>query len=290
MLPIIFIHSGNHDYLPVSLVKARLTNPSNPIILLGDRLNAHFGSIVYHFSAKDYFKNAKLLADSFINFSTNPHEFELICLQRWLILLEFMEQNRIDKCLYLDSDVLIFDEIESDAHRFQNFGMTVTGISGHTNFIQNRDTLKSFCSYILKSYQEPGYEKILTEKYKEFQRTHEAGGISDMTYFTEFRATNINTILDVSYPLQGKAFDITVTYTHGFIPDQNRKKIEWKEGKPFATLLSGELVEMRSLHFQGSSKKWLKEMAQLNNTTFEALYTLNKGYTIAQKIWKKLAR
>ena len=33
--------------------------------------------------------------------------------------------------------------------------MTVAGISGHTNFIQGRETLARFCAHILQAYTQP---------------------------------------------------------------------------------------------------------------------------------------
>lgn len=288
MLPIVFIHNRNHSYLPLSLFKARQTNPGSDVILLGDGQNAHFGAMVHHFHHHRYARQANELARSFVNFSTNPADFELICLQRWMILLEFMEQHRMDKCLYLDSDVLIFDEKEADAQRFQRYGMTVAGISGHTNFVQSRDVLARFCQHIRQAYEQPDAHAILEDKYKAFRLYHEAGGISDMTFFTEFRAANPDLVLDIAEPLEGKMFDITITYTHGVKAENGLKKISWAQGRPFVELLNGEWVEMRSLHFQGESKKYMKAMARQERLTPRLIYNLNAGYLLAQKAYNKL--
>ena len=111
MLPIIFIHNRNNDYLSVSLWKVRQTNPDSEIILIGDSQNAHFGMMVTHVHKKQFSKGADQLARHFVNFSTNPHDFELICLQRWMILEEYMKAKGMDSCLYIDSDVLLFDDV-----------------------------------------------------------------------------------------------------------------------------------------------------------------------------------
>lgn len=288
MLPIIFIHNRNHSYLPLSLWNTRQTNPKSDVILLGDRENAHFGSFVHHFHHRQFARQANELQNVFVNFSTNPSDFELICLQRWMILLEFLEANQIDQCLYLDSDVLLFDEIGSDAQRFQNFGMTVAGISGHTNFIYGRETLALFCRHILDAYVQPDGIAMLEDKYKLFRLSHQAGGISDMTFFTEFRASNPDLVLDISEPIESKMFDITITYTHGVKAEGGIKKLIWRENKPYAELLNGSEVEMRSLHFQGDSKLYMPQMVGNQPLSFQALYQLNKGYLLGQKIWNKI--
>lgn len=288
MLPIIFVHNRNHSYLPISLWKARETNPKSDVILLGDGQNAHLGSMVHHFHHSRFSKRANELGKVFVNFSTNPSDFELICLQRWLILLEFMEESQIDQCLYLDSDVLLFDEMAGDAQRFQNYGMTVAGISGHTNFIQKRDVLARFCRHILNAYTQPDAIAFLEDKYKAFRLSHQAGGISDMTFFTEFRSANPNLVLDISEPIEGKMFDITITYTHGVKSENGIKKLTWEENRPFAESLSGDKLEMRSLHFQGDSKRYMRQMAGNKSLTFQTLYQLNRGYLVGQKIYNKV--
>ena len=144
MIPIIFIHNQNSSYLPLSLWQARKSNPETEVILIGDSGNAHFNYLVNHVDKSQYSKRADEFAKKFVNFSTNSHEFELICLQRWFILEEFMRQNNLEKCLYLDSDILLFGNVKSEIHRFRFFGMTIAGISGHSNYINDIEVLAEF--------------------------------------------------------------------------------------------------------------------------------------------------
>lgn len=93
MRPIIFIHQFNHNYLPLSLWQARKSNPESPVYLLGDGWNAHFDFLVEHVPIRNYRKKADEFARHFRNFSTNPPAFELVCLERWFILEEFMRDR-----------------------------------------------------------------------------------------------------------------------------------------------------------------------------------------------------
>lgn len=288
MIPIVFIHSFNHDYLPISLWKARETNPNSEIFLIGDSWNAHFGGFVTHVLKEKYSKEADLFAKNFVNFSTNPSDFELVCLQRWMVLEQFLREKNFEKCLYLDSDVLLFDSISSDAFRFSNYGMTIAGISGHTNFIQNRMVLSEFCDWIKLSYSTSSKIKGTKEKYLEFRKYNEAGGISDMTYFTEFREKFPEKILDIGNPIEGKMFDITITYTKGLQSNSGLKELDWRSGKPFAKTLNGEEIEMRSIHFQGNSKHLMLEMAKIKSPAFKGLFFFNKALVLFQKAFRKL--
>lgn len=290
MIPIVFIHSFNHDYLPISLWKAKETNPESEIFLIGDSWNAHFGGLVTHVPQKKYSKEADIFAKNFVNFSTNPSDFELVCLQRWMVLEQFLIEKNFEKCLYLDSDVLLFDSITKDALRFSNFGMTVAGISGHTNFIQNRSVLSEFCEWIKTAYSTSSKIKEAEEKYQEFRKNHDAGGISDMTYFTEFREKFPDKILDIGDPIEGKMYDITITYTKGLKSNSGLKELNWKSGKPFAKCLNGEEIEMRSLHFQGDSKRLMLKMAKINSAIFSGFFLLNRTIVRFQKACRKLFR
>lgn len=287
-VPIVLIHSFNHSYLPISLWKLRETNPESPVYLIGDGWNKHFAMWVKHEPMALYMEKANELRQKFKNFSTNPAEFELICLQRWLILESFMERHQIDSCLYLDSDVLVYDRLEKDFQRFSGYGMTVAGISGHSNFIQGRDTLRAFCRFIESAYSSEAKILELEEKYRRFRETHSAGGISDMTFFTEFREAYPGKVLDIAEPIAAKAFDITITYTKGMKEEQGLKKLSWKNGKPIAQTLDGMEVEMRSLHFQGASKSHMPAMAQIQSRWFPWFFAFNSAYLILQKAIRKL--
>lgn len=287
MLPIIFIHNRNNDYLSVSLWKVRQTNPDSEIILIGDSQNAHFGMMVTHVHKKQFSKGADQLARHFVNFSTNPHDFELICLQRWMILEEYMKAKGMDSCLYIDSDVLLFDDVSGDSKRFSSFGMTVAGISGHTNFINRLDVLSKFCRFIHMAYQDEKAIARLKERYEIFRLTNPAGGISDMTFFTDFRESYPDLVLDIGVPIEEKMFDITITYTKDVEAENGLKRIYFEARRPFVNGSNGLKIEMRSLHFQGDSKQYMLQMAAIEDFTFKILYAANRILVLIQKILNK---
>jgi hypothetical protein len=288
MIPIIFIHNQNSDYLPLSLWQARKSNPETEVILIGDSENAHFKHLVTHVDKRQYLKKADEFAKKFVNFSTNSHDFELICLQRWFILEEFLRQNNIEKCLYLDSDILLFGNVKSEIHRFRFFGMTIAGISGHSNYINDIEVLSEFCQYIEKAYESPEAISILEEKYKVFRETHEAGGISDMTFFVEFKEEFPDHIIDIGILIQGKMYDISMNYIE-YMHNTGGIKIvnHSKNGEVFLRHAKHPLINMQTLHFQGDTKVHMKRHLFTYSFALDVIYYANKLYILYQKTWKK---
>lgn len=288
MTPIVFIHSNNCDYLPLSLWKARESNPRQRVILLGDEKNRHFSGMVEHFYQKDFSRQSDQFTRHFVNFSTNSHDFELVCLQRWFVLKEFMESQGLDECLYMDSDVLLFADVDESKPRFNSQGMSICGISGHTNFVRKRSTLSAFCDFIHHAYAKPGGIAELEEKYRIFRQTHEAGGISDMTFFVEFQQAFPDQILDLSVPYEGQMYDIAMAYFPEIENDRGIKTIRFENGKPFCRHKTLGPIEMKTLHFQGAAKFAMKEHVVPASAMLNILYQTNKLFWLGQKALRKI--
>ena len=90
-IPVVLIHSGDSPYLPATIFQLRHSNPRTPIYLIGDDENRHYNSWVSHHEINDFLGHAKAFENIYQHFSTNGREFELICIQRWFILRDFMK-------------------------------------------------------------------------------------------------------------------------------------------------------------------------------------------------------
>ena len=103
MLPVVIINTGNPHYLKTVITQAKFFG--NKTILIGDASNAPLGD---HVDMNQYANQAVEFQRYYVHLTTNGYQYELFCLQRWFILLEFMKAQGLDKCLHLDSDVLLF--------------------------------------------------------------------------------------------------------------------------------------------------------------------------------------
>lgn len=260
-LPIVFIHKSNSDYLKVSLSQAKKSNPDSQIYLLGDSNNNCY-PIIRHHNMKDYFESADAFSKNYKHLNSNPYDYELFCFQRWFVLKEFLVSNQIRRCFYIDSDVMLYANVSSEAEKLKEFDMTLSwpylhdSPSPHCLFINNSDSLFEFCDFLDEIYRNNTLLKVMNDQ---FERCRGNGGACDMTAFREYskraRFTIGNTALSEDY-----LFDHNINESDGFETNKEIKKIFWVGHVPFCKeVISGRQVRVNLLHFQGSAKRFMKE-------------------------------
>lgn len=289
-IPIVLIHKGNSDYLPVSLWQLRQTQPpQTPIYLVGNADNAHFSDVVTHLNYTDYIADAQTFTDSYKHYSTNAYDYELFCIQRWFVLRALMRANKWQSCIYLDSDILTYTNLADAPQAVLEAGMTVSGISAHTNFVNSYETLSLFCDFITELYKNTANDTKLKHLYETHIAQLGAGGISDMTMFTLFRESYPNQVLDISQTIEGQTYDVTIDYHNGFEMHGQFKRIIWQNGLPFAKVSGKEtLVLHNTLHFQGKSKARIKEFMTTANSAYKRFYAYAMGVFYWQKVKRKI--
>jgi hypothetical protein len=254
-VPIIFIHNGNHSYLKYSLRQARSFNPGSPIYLLGDKKNNKFNFLEHHY-IKDYFKEAAAFENIYRHMSTNAHDIELFCFQRWFIIKDFVKRNRIDKFLYLDSDVLLFCNASQHFKNFDSYEITICNERGpQYAYFSNTNSLSKFCEFINTLFIEGELNARLANEYKERLKANLHGGVCDMTAFFEYRNLFPGKVGDLAHIVQNSVFDDNFSFSQGYEIENGRKKIYWKENMPYGFHLETKaLVKFNGLHFQGAAK------------------------------------
>jgi len=274
-IPIIFIHYGNSDCLFYAVWQAKQTNPGSRIILLGDRQNVHLQWLlgIEHYFIKAYEKEAKQALEHYIHLSTNGEEFERFCLERWFVLHSFLSSNTdLQPCVYLDSDILVYDSLDLPAKDLQSFGMTMVAFSAHTNFVNRQQTLGEFCQFIQSHYQDPSLQSWLHQHHIKFLQKHGAGGISDMTFFQKFRQQYPEKLGTLCFPMGNQnnlyAFDERLdTDDGGYELKNGIKSLTWIDRFPYCkNTLCGQKIKMYTLHFQGKNKLKMKDY--LKNITY----------------------
>lgn len=290
-IPIVFIHKGNSSYLFDTFYQLKRYNNDVPAYLIGTKESHVYKGLVKNVDIAAYFAEAEQFKKVYKHFSTNSYEFELICLQRWFVLKDFLIKNNINRCLYLDSDVLIYNNVNELAKRYTGYGMTICGISGHTNFLEI-NTLIEFCNYVTTCYTDNGALKQLEEYFINYKAKQLLGGISDMTFLHRFSLNYPNKVLNLYDDKIGKdAFDPSMENGEDrYQMDGKIKKVEMKDGKPYCFRLSdGAPVLHNTLHFQGATSK--KRMTEFISCTSAKYYTNHTYYQLlykTQKLFKKL--
>jgi hypothetical protein len=292
-IPLIFIHYGNSDALFYAIWQAKKTNPDSRVILLGDHWNRHYGwllGIEHHF-IQDYKYEAKQALENYIHLSTNGEKFERFCIERWFTLYEFIAAHKeLQPCVYLDSDVLIYDVLDLPAHDFSSFGMTMVAYSAHTNFIRSSKDLSEFCNFIRIHYEKPSLRKWLHEHYSFFLETEGEGGISDMTFFRKFRQENLDKVGLLYKPTQNQttfyAFDERIdTDYENYEMVSGIKNLSWDNGFPECIHQeTGKKIKFYSLHFQGENKKNMKKYISTKSVLFLATNNIGRILNLRNKI------
>lgn len=281
-LPIVLIHHNDSEYLIYSLSQAKKWNPQSPIILLGDNNNSHY-DFVEHYNTLNYSDEAKEFAKIYRHYSPNNFSYELFCFQRWLVLKNFMTASKLEKCLYIDSDVLLYTNVTEDQKKFAKFAFTLSaGTSPHCVYINSLNALDSLCNYMFAVYTDPLVVERMEVKFQErIQRNDPIGGISDMTIFWLFAQINSGNIGEITTIIDNSTYDHNINLSLEFEMRDGRKNIYFLGEQPFCKhLMLDKTIRFNAIHFQGSAKRYIKEYLTQGNSFKEGGMGKRKNYEV----------
>jgi hypothetical protein len=260
-LPIVFIHKSNSDYLIYSLLQAKQTNPQSDIILLGDYSNDCY-KFIHHENLNNYLFGARELGKVYKHFhNINSYLNELLCFQRWFVLRDFMQTNNFNRCLYIDSDVMLYANVTQEQDKFSEFDLTLShNLSPHCNFINNLNALEKYCYFVFSLYTDSSIVKEIDQLMQEVSQKRVWGGVSDMTVFRAFKELPECNIGEVSTIIEDSIYDHNINASDDFEMRNGIKSIFFVEGQPFGRHIpSGKSLKFNALHFQGKAKKLMKD-------------------------------
>lgn len=261
----VVVHTGNQKYLKCCLDS--LTSKLN-ICLLGDKSNSKL--IKNWLDVNTLKSDYKSQFDQcYKHMSTNPVEFELMCFYRYIYIYEYMIENKIDKIIHFDSDVILFDGFEKfveylDGAEYEfscfmplNQSAFRYTASPHISF-WTLDKIKEFIEFIIYTYK--FNLNVLTDKNEFHLNSNVAGGICDMTLLYLFCLKNegcfLNTFCNEDFILD---FNISkperddVEYLY-LSPIYKYKVIN----NSMFIKLNGNYKPLLSGHLQGKAKKFMK--------------------------------
>lgn len=262
-LPIIFFHNGNAEYLKYSLKQARYFNPDSVIYLLGDKKNNRY-PFVTHVLASKYQQATNEFAHVYKHRSPNSENYELNCFLRWFYIRDFCKDQGIDEFMYLDSDVLLFQDFSKLTPFFKGYKIANTcdwtGMPAVTWF-RDQQVLGDFCNFLIYAYTdnnaiaklESWYETSLVDPVM-------LGGISDMVLFHFYFQEHPDKTLKIDLVNNEIAVDVSINREDGYEMENGMKKIYWQDNLPYAKNLStGKLVRFAALHYQGYAKDAMRK-------------------------------
>jgi hypothetical protein len=268
---IIFINWGNPYYLKYTLSQCKGYNRNLKINLLGDASSIGYRG-VHHFFFADYMTNANQFEKMYEHYNTNFYKFELFCIQRWMIINEFIKEKNIEKCLILDSDVLLYYNIADDFDLLKPYKMSLClHDDGETAFasichILDRtilDEFVNFCFEIYSDKQGNNFQKLLAH-YNNMQSKNQPGGICDMNIWNLFYNDHKKDIVDLETLDDKYYYDQNINFPvcrgENVLFENGVKKIFFEKGIPFTkTAKDNKKIIFKQLHFQGEAKKNMQD-------------------------------
>lgn len=273
-IPVIFVHTGNQDYLKCAIESA--SKYGNSVHLLGNQTNRYMSSNWYnieklHSELFDQFKKR------YIHMSTNTYEFELMCFKRYFLVYEYVKIINADRFIMLDSDILTYVNY-GEVLPLSEEDCACSWLGDQSNykwaacpcvFASTHAALKDFLEFLLNAYVDKNILKKLKEKNDNHKLKNIPGGICDMTLLYLWIEQVINSnkykVRNTSIIRNDSVFDHNIQSSDGyekseFLYDQilRMKKIIYKDNKPFFVCKDGKHIRAYTLHFLGGAKTTMK--------------------------------
>lgn len=276
-LPIIFFHYGNPAYLKYVLKQARHFNPDSKIYLIGDKKNNRYPFLT-HILASDFEADTSAFRAIYKHMTSNDETYELNCFLRWFYVRGVCRANSIEAFIYLDSDVLAFQNFTELTKIFKDYKIAntcdFTGMPAFTWF-KGFSVLDEFCNYLLHSYRDKPVLAKIEKLYQPYVDDPALiGGISDMVLFHLYFQEHPEGTLKLDLINDEIAIDISINREDNYEMENGMKKVYWHDGLPYCKLKhTGKLIRFATLHYQGDAKFHIRK-------NFTA-----GGYKIA-KLWE----
>lgn len=194
MIPIIFTHYGNTDYLYYTIQSAKRNCPNSPVVLIGDQdneslakeLNIQFYNLNSFDSEmiRDFNKNyISISGQKHIDYKNGKDWLKYVFL-RWFIIDSLLEGLKIKEFWHFDSDTMILEDLTKHQVLFQNYDCTEQCLGNCMNgFIKSR-TVTDYCNYILKMFKD---NHILSLNNLEFSNYNKNFALTEMRAFQYFK-------------------------------------------------------------------------------------------------------
>lgn len=274
---IVFIHNKKSSYMAPVIKQAKLSNPDADIFIISTICSKNFYEKYGKFiDINDYFDEASSFEKLYFHLSSLDYSLELIFIQRWFVLYSFMRINNLRHVVYLDSDCMLYHNVSSDWDYLNNYDFAnLDKIWPAVTFFPSLLSISKFCDFLIYQYKKN--LDYLKNRYKEeFLDKNIEGGIGDMSHFGMYHDM-YNNIFDFSIIINNSTYDTNVNDSinsrrsfndqsilaenkEGYLLNaiSNIKKIFIHGKKPYGFLLvSNKKIYFKSIHFQGSSKKYI---------------------------------
>ena len=279
---IVIIHTGYSKALYYSIRQARKLNPDAKIFLIGDKERkklSKYSTFVDIDSLNS--SDIDLLEEAYVHLGKSSRAFEIFCIKRWFILRNLMLNHKIDRCLHIDSDVMLFCNVSTTFESLSKYDAALTSNLAITMNINNIEVLKSFCNFAIETYtNEKRLNRLKNIYYSGRHNEGELGSISDMDLSRDFFSSSSFSLFDLSRIYNESVFDCSIIAGHPSFRMKRKMKYEMKEiffedNTPYCMYLQNNeysKLKINSMHFISYSKIYMKKVFKCHNLNFNPIY------------------
>lgn len=280
---IVIIHTGFAKYLIYVLKQIKRTNPYSKIFLISDKNYKKYSQYSTFIDiSKISSEEAKSFKEKYIHLGKSDPNYEMFCMLRWILLRDFMREYNINECLHIDSDILIFSDLENALKHFSDYKISLAHNLALTMYIKDIEILNEFSKYLLFKYTNETEINKLKDMYYKSERVNNgvAGSVSDMDISREFFSNIKEPVGNLSHIINDSIFDSAIVYGAPEFEMLKKGKYEFKkiffENKiPFCNfILNGEnkKIKFHSLHLLTWTKLYIKKLYDYKDLDFNPYF------------------
>lgn len=283
MMNIVIIHTGFAKYLVYTLKKLKETNKNANIFLISDKEYKEYSKYSIFVDIKKVTKEESInFKNKYIHLGKSNPNYEMFCMQRWIILKDFMKEYNLNECFHIDSDILVFSNLDEALKPFFEYNISLAHNLALTMYIRDITILEEFSKYLLFKYTDEKEINKLKDMYYNTDRVNDgvAGSISDMDLSRDFFSYYNLPIGNLSNIENDSIFDSAIVYGD---PDfemikkekYKMKKIFFENNTPFCNYSKDGInkkIRFHSLHFIVWAKLYIKKLSYNKDLNFNPYY------------------
>lgn len=255
-IPVIMIQLGSQEYFKKVIEQARKFNDN--VFVIGDMLPP------CQYDIRGYSQSTDEFSAIYEHLSTNNRKIELMCFNRWFILKDFMEKHGIDVSFHIDTDVMLYTNVNTMWDYFSQFDFTLSHRCCGSNSYFTYHGLKNFCNFLMNFYNKKNsydYERVAAH-YHVRQKFGLPGGVCDMTLLQHYSYLHCGKIGEMMHIVEKGTFDHNINESDQYFRmSKQMKDVVFINGLPFCYQEStGKQIQFRTLHFQGSAKMYITQL------------------------------
>lgn len=280
---IVIIHTGFAKYLVYTLKKIKETNKNSNVYLISDKEYKEYSKYSTFVDIKKVTKEEAInFQNKYIHLGKSNPNYEMFCMQRWIILKDFMKEYNLNECFHIDSDILIFSDLDQVSKPFHKYNISLAHNLALTMYIRDIKVLEEFSKYLLFKYTDDKEIDKLKNMYYNTHRVNNgvAGSISDMDISREFFSNYKLDVGNLSEIENDSIFDSAIVYGAPQFEMLKKgkyemKKIFFENNIPFCNYNENTInkkIRFHSLHFVVWSKLYIKKLASNIDLNFNPYY------------------